>query len=283
MTTGSGIVTSSERQLQYAKAWGTTAWFTRAEYMARLTEVARDTGFDLHQLKTKHVHSHIGPDADGSRRRRLEEAWNTKVYDNYGTHEIGAIAFECREQSGMHISEDTVYIEIADITSGKTLPLGKTGNLIATSLYRSVPPIIRFNMRDLLALSPRETCGCGLCTHKLSNFRGRSDEMVKLRGTNVYPLACMEAVARDPRTNGEYICVVSYDGEGLSRREKFVVRVERNAPSVDADALREDMENALHKDLGVRVDVEITDPGELAEFTGLGTQNKTKRLLDLRK
>lgn len=283
MTTGSGIVTSSERQLQYAKAWGTTAWFTRAEYMARLTEVARDTGFDLHQLKTRHVHSHIGPDADGSRRRRLEEAWNTKVYDNYGTHEIGAIAFECREQSGMHLSEDTVYIEIADITSGKTLPLGQTGNLVATSLYRSVPPIIRFNMRDLLALYPRETCGCGLCTHKLSNFRGRSDEMVKLRGTNVYPLACMEAVARDPRTNGEYICVVSYEGEGLSRREKFVVRVERNAPSVDADALREDMENALHKDLGVRVDVEVADPGTLAEFTGLGTQNKTKRLLDLRK
>ena len=77
--------------------------------------------------------------------------------------------------------------------------------------------------------------------------------------------------------------IVSYEGEGLSRREKFVVRVERNAPSVDAGALREDMENALHKDLGVRVDVEIADPGTLAEFTGLGTQNKTKRLLDLRK
>lgn len=283
MTTGSGVVTSSERQLEYAKAWGTTAWFTRAEYLARLAEVARDTGFDLHQLKTRHVHSHIGPDADGLRRKRLEEAWNAPVYDNYGTHEIGAIAFECREKSGMHLSEDTVYIEIADVGTGAILPYGKTGNLIATSLYRSVPPIIRFNMRDLLALHARETCSCGLCTHKLSNFRGRSDEMVKLRGTNVYPLACMEAVSRDPRANGEYICVVSNEGEGLSTREKFVVRVERNAGSVDADAFRKDLEAALHRDLGVRVDVEVADPGTLAVHTGLGTQNKTKRLLDLRK
>lgn len=283
MTTGSGIVTSSERQLQYAKAWGTTAWFTRAEYLARLAQVAQETGFDLHQLKTRQVHSHIGPDADGSRRRKLEEAWNAPVYDNYGTHEIGAIAFECREKSGMHLSEDTVYVEIADIGTGEILPPGQTGNLIATSLYRSVPPIIRFNMRDLLALYPRETCGCGLCTQKLSNFRGRSDEMVKLRGTNVYPLACMEAVSRDPRTNGEYICVVSHEGEGLSRRERFVVQVERRAGEIDAETLRIDMEAALHRDLGVRVDVEIVDPGSLAVHTGLGTQNKTKRLLDLRK
>jgi phenylacetate-CoA ligase len=283
MTTGSGVVTSSERQLEYAKAWGTTAWFTRAEYLARLAEVARETGFDLHQLKTRHVHSHIGPDADGLRRRRLEEAWNAPVFDNYGTHEIGAIAFECREKDGMHLSEDTVFIEIADVATGAILPDGETGNLIATSLYRSVPPIIRFNMRDLLALRGRETCGCGLCTRKLSNFRGRSDEMVKLRGTNVYPLACMEAVSRDERTNGEYICVVSHAGEGLGIHEKFVVRVERRSTDVDAKALRASLDAALHRDLGVRVEVEIVDPGTLAVHTGLGTQNKTKRLLDLRK
>lgn len=282
MTTGAGIVTSSERQLQYAEAWGTTAWFTRAEYLARLTEVASEIGFDLHRLKTKQIHSHIGPDADGTRRRALEEAWNAPVFDNYGTHEIGAVAFECRERSGMHISEDMVYIEIADIETGTALPHGETGNLIATSLYRSVPPIIRFNMRDQLAVYPRETCGCGLCTLKLSNFRGRSDEMVKLRGTNVYPMACVEAITREPGANGEFICVVSHRGEGISQREDFVVRIERRSPEVDAAQMKASLEVALHKDLGVRVDVEICDPGSLAPLTGLGLQNKTKRLLDLR-
>lgn len=283
MTTGSGVVTSSERQLQYAKAWGTTAWFTRAEYMARLTDVARETGFDLHQLKTKQVHSHIGPDAGGLRRRQLEEAWNTKVYDNYGTHEIGAVAFECREKAGMHVSEDMVFIEIVDMGTEAPLPDGETGNLVATSLYRSVPPIIRFNMRDQLALYPREKCGCGLCTRKLSGFQGRSDEMVKLRGTNVYPLACMEAVARQPGGNGEYVCVVSYEGEGIAQREKFVVQVERRSRDVDPVPMRTSLEAALHRDLGVRVDVEIVEAGSTAAHTGLGIQNKTKRLLDLRK
>jgi phenylacetate-CoA ligase len=282
MTTGSGIVTSSERQLQYAAAWGTTAWFSRAEYLARLTEVAAETGFDLHRLKTRHIHSHIGPDAGGLRRRKLEEAWNAPVYDNYGTHEIGAVAFECREKAGLHLSEDTVHVEIADIATGALLPDGQTGNLIATSLYRSVPPIIRFNMRDQLALFPREVCGCGLCTRKLSGFRGRSDEMVKLRGTNVYPLACTEAVARDPRTNGEFVCVVSHEGEGLSRRDRFVVQVERRTRDIDPAPLREALEAALHRDLGVRVEVEIVDPGATAPHTGLGSQNKTRRLLDLR-
>ncbi|WP_417587318.1 phenylacetate--CoA ligase family protein [Pararhodobacter oceanensis] len=283
MTTGAGIVTSSERQLQYAKAWGTTAWFTRAEYLARLVEVARDSGFDLHGLKTRQIHSHIGPDAGGLRRKALEEAWNAPVYDNYGTHEIGAVAFECREKSGLHISEDMVHIQIVDLEREAPLPDGQVGNLIATSLYRSVPPIIRFNMRDQLALYPRERCGCGLCTRKLSGFHGRSDEMVKLRGTNVYPLACMEAVTRTPGTNGEYICIVSHEGEGLAQRERFVVQVERSAESVAPEPLRAELEAALHRDLGVKVDVEIVDPGATAPHTGLGLQNKTKRLLDLRR
>jgi phenylacetate-CoA ligase len=283
MTTGSGIVTSSERQLQYAGAWGTTAWFSRAEYLARLAEVAAETGFDLHALRTRHIHSHIGPDAEGVRRKRLEAAWNAPVFDNYGTHEIGAVAFECRARSGLHLSEDAIFAEIVDIRTETPLPDGETGDLVATSLYRSVPPIIRFNMRDRMASFPRAQCGCGLCTRKLSNFRGRSDEMVKLRGTNLYPLACTEAIARDERANGEFICVVSFEGEGLSQRDKFVVRIERRSPAVEPEGLRRDLAEALHRDLGVRVDVEIVDPGALAPLTGLGKQNKVKRLLDLRR
>ncbi len=282
LTTGSGLVTSSERQLQIAAAWGTSAWWTRGEYLARLAQVAEETGFDLHGLRTRGLHSHIGPDIDGHLRRRLEEAWNAPVYDNYGSHEVGPIAFECQAKDRKHVSEDTVYVEICDVASGQPVDDGERGNVVVTSLYRSLPPIIRYNMRDLMILYPRETCACGLNTVKLSTFLGRSDEMVKLRGTNVYPLACQNAVNRDPRTSGEYLCVVSFEGEGLKRREKFVVRVERRSADVDAAALHDDLVASLHRDLGVRVDVEITEPGSLSEFTGLGLQNKVKRLLDLR-
>ena len=282
MTTGAGQVTSSERQLEYAKAWGTTNWFSRGEYLARLAEVARETKFDLHALRTKALHSFLGPDVEGHLRRQLEEAWGAPVYDNYGTHEIGLVAFECAAKDRKHVHEDTVYIEFSDVDSDAPIMFGERGNLIATSLHRSIPPIIRFNMRDCMIGYEREVCSCGLITRKLSTFLGRSDEMVKLRGTNVYPLACQNAVTKDPRTSGEYICVVRHVGEGLARREEMTVRVERRSAEIDAAALADDLRRALHKDLGVRVDVEIVDPTALAPLTGLGVQNKVKRLLDLR-
>ena len=282
LTTGSGAVTPSERQLEYAQAWGTTGWFARGEYLARLVEVARQMKFDLHSLKTKQIHSFLGTDFEGHLRLQLEEAWGAPVYDNYGTHEVGLIAFECREQDRKHVNEDTAYIELADVDTGTPLPMGSRGNLVVTSLHRSIPPIIRYNLRDRLIAYEREECACGLATRKLSTFLGRSDEMVKLRGTNVYPLACQSAVTRDPRTTGEFLCVVRHVGEGLARREDMVVRVERRNSDVDARALAGDLAKALHKDLGLRIDVEIVEAETLAEHTRLGRDNKVRRLLDLR-
>ncbi|MES2976888.1 MAG: hypothetical protein V4731_00570 [Pseudomonadota bacterium] len=282
LTTGSGAVTPSERQLEYALAWGTTGWFARGEYLARLVEVARDTGFDLHALKTKQIHSFLGTDFEGHLRGQLEEAWGAKVYDNYGTHETGLIAFECQQQDRKHVNEDTAYLEMADVETGAMLPMGSRGNLVVTSLHRSVPPIIRYNLRDCLICYEREACGCGLVTRKVSTFLGRSDEMVKLRGTNVYPLACQNAVTKDVRTTGEFLCVARHVGEGLGRREHMVVRVERRSPDIDSHGLASDLAAALHKDLGVRVDVEIVEKDTLVEHTQVGRANKVKRLLDLR-
>jgi phenylacetate-CoA ligase len=283
ITAGAGNVTSSERQLEYAQAWGTNAWISRGEYLARLVEVARSMKLDLHSLKTKHIHAHLGPDTEGFLRRQLEDAWGAKVYDNYGTHEVGLLAFECEAQDRMHVNEDTACFQLVDVDTGATLPFGARGNMVVTSLHRSVPPIIRYNLRDLLIAYDREECSCGLCTRKLSTFLGRSDEMVKLRGTNVYPMACQNAVVKDGRTTGEFICVATAVGEGLMRREHMIVRVERRSADIDAAALAADLHEALHKDLGVRVDVEIVDADTLSEFTGLGRQPKVRRLLDLRK
>jgi phenylacetate-CoA ligase len=282
VTTGSGAVTPSERQLEYAQAWGTTGWFARGEYLARLVEVAREMKLDLHSLKTRQIHSFLGTDFEGHLRRQLEEAWGAPVYDNYGTHETGLLAFECRAQDRKHINEDTAFIELADVETGAPLSMGSRGNLVVTSLHRAVPPVIRYNLRDCLIAYEREECSCGLCTRKLSTFLGRSDEMVKLRGTNVYPLACQNAVTKDPRTTGEFLCVVSHVGEGLGRRETMVVRVERRSRDTDAQLLGADLGADLHKDLGVRVEVEIVESGTLAPYTMIGQQNKVKRLLDLR-
>jgi len=275
-------VTPSEKQLEYAAAWGVDWWFARGEYLGRLVAVAEEIGFDLHSLGTRFVHSYLGPDPDGSFRRSLQEAWNAPIYDNYGAHEIGLIGFECTAQGHKHVNEDTVYLESIDVDTGAAVGTGTEASLVATSLHRTMPPMIRYNLRDLLIRYPRETCECGLRTGGLSMFLGRVDEMVKLRGMNVYPVACQSAVNREPGTSGDYLCVVDYVGEGTSRRERFVVRVERKDSSVDAEDLQRRMVQAFHHDLSVRVDVEIAEPGSLAEHTRLG-KDKVRRLLDLRR
>lgn len=281
VTTGTGIVTPSERKLEYAREWGVDWWFARGEYLGRLAQVAEEMKFDLHQLKTRFLHSYLGPDVEGRFRQKLEEAWGCPVYDNYGSHEIGLIAFEGRERNGKHISEDTVYVQILDTDTGVPVPYGTRGNVVATSLHRSVPPLIRYDLRDLMIMTDREESESGLITRKLSTFLGRADEMVKLRGTNVYPLACQNAVTKDDRTTGDYICVAYHTGEGLGRREEMTVRIERKSNQVDAAALEADMRRELFKDLGVKVDIEIVEPGSLAEHTRLG-RDKVRRLLDLR-
>jgi phenylacetate-CoA ligase len=279
LTTGAGNVTSSERQLEYARAVGTNGWYSNSDYLGRLVRVAEDTKFDLHQLPTKYLSTFLGHDPDGRLRADLERAWNARVFDNYGSHEVGLVAWECMS-GNRHINEDTVLVQICD-EEGAPVEDGQYGAAVVTSLHRSVPHFIRYNIRDRLAVYPRTRCACGVTSRILAPMQGRIDQMVKLRGTNVYPSACKDAVCRDVRTNGEYLCVVHYVGEGLGRRLEMTVRVERRNTSVDGAELQQALEKDIHKDLGVRVAVEIVDPGELLPFTGQG--EKIRRVLDLRK
>jgi phenylacetate-CoA ligase len=136
VNSGSGAVTPSERQLEYALAWGVNGWFIRGEYAARLAEVAAANKIDLRRLPTKFLHSYLGTDLEGLLRKRLEEAWGAPVYDNWGTHEIGLVAFECAIQDRKHISEDTVFIETVDVEGGAKLPSGAKGSMVVTSLHR---------------------------------------------------------------------------------------------------------------------------------------------------
>ena len=283
LTTGSGIVTSSRRQLELAFDWGTSAWCCFPEYLTQLAKVSRDElGRDVRELKTKSIHTFLGPDTDNSLRRHLEDLWGCPVYDLYGTNEMGGAGFECREQNGTHIMEDCIFLEIEDVETGKPVPDGEPGNMVVTILHRGLPPVIRYNVRDIGRIISSQLCACGGCFRRMDKFLGRSDDMVKLRGVNVYPMACLPAIKSDARTTGEWLCVVERHDRAGVIRDEMTVRVEINRDAKAIEGLKEHLEKRLQGDLGVKVAIDLVKEGTLAEAANLGREGKPKRLLDLR-
>ncbi|WP_211262219.1 phenylacetate--CoA ligase family protein [Nitriliruptor alkaliphilus] len=279
ITTGTGNVTSSKRQLEIAFDWGTNIWGSFPEYLTRLAQVAEEEGLHLPDLPTKFLSTYLGPDTEGKLREALEEAWGAPVYDNYGAHEIGHTSIECMERDGLHIFEDLVYFEVVDVDTGKPLPEGEKGKLVATSLYRRYPPIIRYDLNDVTRILPGE-CRCGSHTKRMDHFLGRSDDMVKIRGVNVFPMAALGAVRSRPDTTGEWVCIVNRIDRGQEIRDELSVQVEyRDGASLED--FKRDLESRLHDSFGIRVEVEPVPAGSLAEYT-YAREGKARRLIDNR-
>jgi phenylacetate-CoA ligase len=283
LTTGSGVVTASRRQVEIAQDFGTNLWLSFPEYMTQLAKVYRDEfGKDVRDLRTRLITSFLGPDTENTLRNQVEQLWGCDVYDNYGTHEIGLGAFECKEKDGLHFMEDTLFFEIVDTESGNPVPDGEAGNLVVTVLHRKIPPVIRFNLRDLCRIKYTAQCGCGSHFRRMDKFLGRSDDMVKLRGVNVYPMGCLPAIKSDPRTTGEWVCVVERFERDSVIRDEMTVRVEVSKTADTRDGLKETLEKRLQNDLSVKVAVELVSEGELAEIANLGREGKPRRLVDRR-
>jgi len=284
LTTGSGIVTSSRQQLEIAFLYGANLWTSFPEYLVRLTEVCREElGRDVRELKTKFLRTYLGPDIEGTLRRDLEERWGCPVYDTYGTHEIGTGGFECPHQNGLHLMEDCVYLEVVDVDTGKPVAAGERGNLVATVFFRTRPPVIRYNLRDLARLMKEERCDCGSHFRRMDHFLGRSDAMVKLRGVNLYPMGCLAAIKSDERTTGEWVCIVDRVEAGGAPRDEMEVRVEVRRSAATRAGLQDKLERRLKDDLGVSVQVTLVDEGSLGELANTGgREGKARRLIDKR-
>jgi phenylacetate-CoA ligase len=273
--TGSGAQTPTRRQLEILQAWKCSVLVGFSAYLRKLGEVARDElGIDPRTLGVRSLVAHLGTDD----RAALEALWGAPLYDTYGTNEFGSIATECEHRSGMHVFEDAFVVEVLDRDSGQPVADRQEGVLHVTDLFKWAAPMIRFNSNDISSWVEGTSCACGSTHRRIGRILGRADNMVKLRGTNVFPEAIGALVGELPASNGEYVCILERDAAG---REDLTVRFELQA-GADAAAAERMLAVRLKEALGVKLPVRAAAIGELDALTGLSSTSKIRRLVDRR-
>lgn len=273
---GSGLLTKTRRQVEIIQAWKINWLSGFPPFLRHIGLVARDEKkIDPRDLGLKGLLTHLGTESRAS----LENLWGAPAYDTYATNECGSIAAECIQKSGLHIFEDAFVVEVNDSETAKPVPQGERGTLFITALFKYAAPIIRYNVADLSAFCEDGICQCGNRHRRLKSIYGRSDNMIKLRGINVFPEAIGVLVEENKSCNGEYICMI--ERGGASDRDEMTVMVELN-PSASNESVEAELSERFREALGVKLIVKPVASGELASLTGVAEKTKTLRVLDKR-
>ncbi len=272
LTTGTGAVTSSRRQIELARDYGASAILTTGDYLLHLAETAREMGLDPRRDLQIRALPNIGD------RALLEETFGVPNYASYGFHEVQWVATECPARRGLHIFEDAFVVQVVDPESGEPLPDGELGALVVTELYKTGSPQFRYNIMDLSFLYPRERCECGSWLRRMGPFAGRGDNMVKLRGVNVWPEAVGRIAMQVPGVAPDYFVRALRSGN----RDEMVVSVVGEGDPAGFPRIADAVASRLKEELGVRIGCEVVRPGELDGWTELHSSPKPKRFRDER-
>lgn len=283
---GAAIVPSStgntEKQLMYMKDFGTTLLVATPSYAMRIAEVAQQIGIDIKkelQVKTLLLGSELMTEA---MRSELHKVWgdDVNITQNYGMSELigPGVSGECLELNGMHINEDHFIAEVIDPHTGEVLAPSEKGELVVTCLTKEALPLIRYRTRDITRLM-YEPCACGRTTARMENLSGRTDDMLKIRGVNVFPSQIEEVLINTDGIGPNYEILV----ERKDHSDILTVRVEVVSEGLmDSYAALEELEGnirkKLHLMLGLDCKIQLVSPNTLQRFEG-----KAKRVIDLRK
>jgi len=277
LSAGTGVETRSVRQVELMRDFGVTVVVGFADYIKKLAEVARENGIiPGRDIRIRMISGHLGRESKVA----MSEAWGgCELYDWYGVGDTGTIASEAADQDGLYIHEDAQLVEVLDVDSGLPKPDGEAGDLVVTCLYKDdVHPIIRFNTHDVTEIKTGNS-SLGLRFRRMAGFLGRSDNMVKLRGINIFPQALGPIMDTRADFAGEFLCVVTRD---LNLRDEMCVLIETRASVSERPGLTETYRHLLKERLGVSVAVELKSQGELSPLTGIESRQKPIRLIDQR-
>jgi phenylacetate-CoA ligase len=276
LTAGTGLETRSEQQVALMQRFGATVLIGFADYLKRLAEVAREQGIvPGRDIPVRLISGHLGKE----NRDAIEAMWGgAQAFDWYGVGDTGTICAEGSARDGLYVYEDAHYLEILDPETGRAVPPGAPGNMCVTVLFKDgVYPVVRFNTNDVSSFLPMDA-GDPIRFRRVAGFQGRSDNMVKLRGINVYPTGIGAILAAHAATAGEYVCRVMRSGS----REEMAVTVEIKSGIARDAALVAELRVLLRQRLGVEVAVELVELGATAPLTEIERRQKPIRLIDER-
>ena len=282
---GAAIVPSStgntQKQLMYMKDFETTLLVATPSYAMRIAEVALEMGLDPKKdLKVKSLvlGSELMTEA---MRNELYKVWGEDVNltQNYGMSELmgPGVSGECLELNGMHINEDHFIAEVIDPKTGQVLPAGEKGELVITCITKEALPLIRYRTRDITRLM-YVPCPCGRTTARMENLSGRTDDMLKIRGVNVFPSQIEEVLINTDGIGPNYEILV----DRKNHSDLLTIKVEVEAESMmDSYAALEKLDQSLREKmrmmLGLDAKIQLVSPNTLQRFEG-----KAKRVTDLR-
>jgi len=267
---------NTERQLNVMQDFGTTVLISTPSYALYLAEAAKKKGIDTSGLK---LGMFGGEGHTDEMRREIEKGLGIIATENYGLSEIigPGVCGECTEKNGMHISEDHFLCEIVDKDTLKPVEYGQPGELVITSLSKEALPILRYRTKDITWLMP-EKCACGRTSMRMAKIQGRTDDMLIIRGVNVFPSQIESVLLSVEGLGPHYEIIVKRDG--------FMDKIEVLVELVDAsllesfaalEALEKKIKDDIFTMLNISVDVRLVEPESLKRFEG-----KAQRVTDLR-
>ncbi len=279
---GAAVVPASsgntEKQVTLLKDFGATGIVSTPSYAMYMAEVARDMGFKKEDFKVR-LGLFGSEGCSDEFRTEIENEWGLFATDNYGMSELvgPGVAGECTLRQGMHIAEDHFLAEIIDPNTLEPLPEGEQGELIITPLTKEAFPLLRYRTKDISRLN-KEPCACGRTHARMDKIKGRTDDMLKIRGVNVFPSQIESVLLGVPQVGPNYQLVVRREGV----MDKLEVKAELIDPAVlekyaDLENIQRSIKHKLQVVLGIDAKVTLVEPKQLERFVG-----KAKRVMDLR-
>jgi phenylacetate-CoA ligase len=272
---GSG---NTERQIMMMQDFGTTAFIGTPSYALYLAEVADSMGVDVAGLPLR-VGLFGGEPSGEGMRAEIQHRLGIIATDNYGLSEVmgPGVAGECEHQHGLHMAEDHFLFEVIDPESGEPVPEGDEGELVITTLTKEAFPMLRYRTRDLTSIT-REPCECGRTSARMRKVRKRTDDMLIIRGVNVFPSQIEDVLLKVEGVQPHYLIVVDRR-QGMDDLEVKVEVAEEIFPETMAEmvAFSKKVADRLRSVLGLHAKITLVEPGTIERTAG-----KSRRVIDMR-